>query len=97
MNRIYGVALSREPLPLPKPEGPFNDAQAFVLIAQYRQNPAGLSCPACRTETMEVLAFIEPEIDGDGYATQRAPVGTYASAVYCHGCKRAVGLLAGLN
>jgi hypothetical protein len=97
MNRIYGVALSREPLPLPKPEGPFTDAEAVVLLMAYRKCPGDLACPKCGPGTVEVLSFIEPAIDAQGYATVKWPEGEYAAAVMCHGCKRAIGLLAGLN
>jgi hypothetical protein len=97
MNRIYGVALSREPLPLPKPKGPFTDAEALDLLMAYRKCPGDLPCPKCGPGTVEVLSFIYPEIDASGYADVAQPEGEYAAAVYCWKCERAIGLLAGLN
>lgn len=95
MNRIAAQLFNGAPLP--KPEGPFSDADALDLLMAYRKCPGGLSCPACKTETVEVLSFIEPAIDPSGFATVTWPEGEYACAVFCHSCKRAIGLLIGFE
>lgn len=95
MNRVAARLFNGEPLP--QPEGHFSDAEALEMLFQYRKCPGNLTCPLCGPETVEVLSFIEPAIDPSGFATVTWPEGEYAAAVFCHGCKRAVGLLAGLN
>ena len=89
MNRI------RDARELPQPQGPFTDAEALELLLAYRRNPADVPCPRCGPNTVEVLAFIEPEVDPGGFATVTDPEGEYAVAVYCHSCERAIGILAG--
>jgi hypothetical protein len=93
MNRI-AAALSGPVLP--HPEGPFGDAEALELLLAYRRDPSNVPCPTCGPETIEVLAFIEPEIDSNGFASVTDPAGQYAAALYCHKCHRAIGVLAGI-
>lgn len=88
MNRIFPAHGWR----LPQPKGSFTDAEAFELQVAYNENPAGLSCPRCYADTIEVLCFIVPEIDANGYATEHQPLGHYAAVVYCQRCKMAIGL-----
>lgn len=81
---------------LPTPKSAFTDCEALDLLAQYRRDPSSLTCPRCEERgAMEVLAFIEPEVDEDGLATMCSPEGKYAAAVYCHGCGSAIGILVG--
>jgi hypothetical protein len=80
---------------LPQPKGPFTDAEALELLMAYRKDPSDVPCPLCGPETVEVLAFIEPQIDPNGFASVTEPEGEYAAALYCHKCFRAVGILAG--
>ena len=89
------MAFNKEPFP--KAVGPFTDAEALELLIAYRADPGALRCPCCQTETVQVLAFIEPAIDANGWATMTDPEGEYAVAVQCVSCNRAIGLLAGLN
>lgn len=91
MNRI----IREEGDPLPQPKGPFSDAEALELLMAYRKDPSSVPCPLCGPEQIEVLAFIQPEIDASGYASVTDPEGEYAAALYCHSCGRAVGILAG--
>ena len=91
MNRIAGA----EGGLLPQPKGPFSDAEALELLMAYRKDPSDVPCPRCGPDTIEVLAFIEPEIDPNGFASVTDPEGEYAAALYCHHCKRAIGILAG--
>lgn len=88
MNRI------RESGAIPQPKGPFSDAESLELLLAYRRDPSNVPCPSCGPENIEVLAFIEPEIDASGFASVTDPEGEYAAALYCHSCKRAVGILA---
>lgn len=92
MKRIGGSGES-----LPQPKGPFSDAEALELLLAYRRDPSNISCPRCGPETIEVLAFIEPEIDPNGFASVTDPKGEYAAALYCHTCQRAIGILAGAS
>jgi|GEM_PF-1034871 hypothetical protein len=80
---------------LPQPKGPFTDAEALELLMSYRKDPSDVPCPLCGPNTIEVLAFIEPQIDPNGFASVTHPEGEYAAALYCHKCFRAVGILAG--
>jgi hypothetical protein len=89
MNRI-----TRAEGTLPQPKGPFSDVEALELLLAYRRDPSNLPCPMCGPETIEVLAFIDPEIDPDGAASVTEPEGEYAAALYCHTCERAIGILA---
>jgi hypothetical protein len=92
MNRIAHLSTGAE---LPQPSGPFGDAEALELLMAYRKDPSNVPCPTCGPETIEVLAFIEPEIDPNGFASMTEPEGEYAAALYCHHCQRAIGILAG--
>jgi hypothetical protein len=94
MNRI-AAALSGSTLPQPK--GPFADAEALELLLAYRRDPSNVPCPTCGPDTIEVLAFIEPDIDPNGFASVTDPEGEYAAALYCHRCQRAIGVLAGIT
>ncbi|MDR0787178.1 MAG: hypothetical protein LBG44_04870 [Gemmatimonadota bacterium] len=80
---------------MPQPTGPFSDTEALQLLMAYRKDPSDVPCPTCGPEMIEVLAFIEPEIDPDGFASVTDPEGDYAAALYCHHCERAIGILAG--
>lgn len=91
MNRIANVSGKV----LPQPKGPFSDAEALELMIAYRKDPSNVPCPQCGPEMIEVLAFIEPEIDPSGFASVTVPEGDYAAALYCHCCERAIGILAG--
>lgn len=91
MNRIIREIAEA----LPQPKGPFSDAEALELLMAYRKDPANVPCPLCGPEQIEILAFIEPEIDPNGFASVTEPEGEYAAALYCHSCCRAVGILAG--
>ncbi len=92
MNRIVDTGGT-----LPQPEGPFTDAEALALLLAYRRDPSNLVCPLCGPGTIEVLAFIEPEIDPNGFASVTDPEGEYAAALYCHTCHRAIGILTGAS
>lgn len=92
MNRIANLITEAE---LPQPMAPFNDSEALELLLAYRRDPSSVPCPTCGPETIEVLAFIEPEIDPNGFASMTEPEGEYAAALYCHTCERAIGILAG--
>lgn len=91
MNRIIREIAEA----LPQPKGPFSDAEALELLMAYRKDPSNVPCPLCGPDQVEVLAFIEPEIDPNGFASVTEPEGEYAAALYCHSCSRAVGILAG--
>jgi hypothetical protein len=91
MNRIANELAET----LPQPKGPFTDAEALELLMAYRKDPSDVPCPLCGPGNIEVLAFIEPEIDPNGFASVTNPEGEYAAALYCHKCFRAVGILAG--
>jgi hypothetical protein len=91
MNRIAHLTGAG----LPQPSGPFADSEALELLVAYRKDPSDVPCPTCGPDTMEVLAFIEPEIDAEGFASMTQPEGDYAAALYCHRCERAIGILAG--
>jgi hypothetical protein len=91
MNRIIREIAEA----LPQPKGPFSDAEALELLMAYRKDPSDIPCPLCGPGQIEVLAFIEPEIDPNGFASVTDPEGEYAAALYCHSCGRAVGILAG--
>ena len=91
MNRIRNLIEGT----LPQPKGPFTDAEALELLMAYRKDPSNVPCPRCGPDTIEVLAFNEPEIDSNGFAWVTDPEGEYAAALYCHTCKRAIGILAG--
>ena len=80
---------------LPQPSGPFSDSEALELLMSYRKDPSSVPCPVCGPNLIEVLAFIEPEIDPNGFASMTEPEGDYAAALYCHECERAIGILAG--
>ena len=82
---------------LPQPKGPFSDAEALELLMAYRKDPSNVPCPMCGPGNIEVLAFIEPQIDPNGFASVTDPEGEYAAALYCHTCFRAVGILAGVG
>jgi len=90
MNRIFGAPR------LPEPVGRFTDAEALELLLAYRRDPSDVPCPRCGPGTIEVLGFVEPVADEDGYAALTAPEGEYAAALYCHGCRRAIGIVANL-
>lgn len=90
MNRIGETGNA-----LPQPKGPFSDAEALELLLAYRKDPSNLPCPLCGPGTIEILAFIEPQIDPEGFASVTNPEGEYAAALYCHSCLRAIGILAG--
>jgi predicted RNA-binding Zn-ribbon protein involved in translation (DUF1610 family) len=92
MNRIAHLLGGAE---MPQPSGPFSDPEALQLLMAYRKDPSNIPCPNCGPETIEVLAFIEPEIDSDGFASITDPEGDYAAALYCHSCEKAIGILAG--
>ena len=91
MNRIAELTST-----LPQPQGPFSDAEALELLLAYRRDPSSVPCPRCGPNTIAVLAFIEPEIDPNGFASVTDPEGEYAAALYCHQCQRAIGILAGM-
>lgn len=93
MNRISHL-MGRE---CPEPVGPFSEPEALDLLWAYRRDPSSVPCPTCGPNAMEVLAFIEPEIDMDGVATVTEPEGEYAAALYCRLCRRAVGILVGVK
>jgi hypothetical protein len=82
---------------IPQPKGPFTDAEALELLLAYRRDPSAVPCPLCGPDTIEVLAFIEPTIDPNGFASVTLPEGEYAAALYCHACQRAIGILAGVD
>ena len=82
---------------LPQPKGPFTDAEALELLMAYRKYPSNVPCPMCGPGNSEVLAFIEPQIDPNGFASGTDPEGEYAADLYCHKCFRAVGILAGVG
>ena len=63
---------------LPQPKGPFTDAEALELLMAYRKDPSNVPCPLCGPDTVEVLAFIEPQIDPNGFASVTEPEGEYA-------------------
>lgn len=88
MNRIREAGEA-----LPQPKGPFSDAESLELLLAYRKDPSNVPCPRCGPDNIEVLAFIEPEIDPNGFASVTEPLGEYAAALYCHSCERAVGIL----
>lgn len=89
--------LLREPGEAPKPRGCFTDSEALDLMMQYRANPAALRCPGCQTPTVEVIAFVHPEVMG-GHATVVQPEGEYAAILMCMGaCRRSIGILANLE
>lgn len=96
-NRVRHALLTT----LPKPAGPFTDGEALEMLMAYRKCPGDVPCPLCtRThgpDTIEVLSFIDPEIDPNGYATVVWPEGSYAAALFCHKCQRAIGILANLE
>lgn len=92
MNRIAHISGGAE---LPQPSGPFSPGEALELLMAYRKDPSDLPCPTCGPEKIEVLAFIEPEIDPNGFASMTEPQGDYAAALYCHDCERAIGIMAG--
>lgn len=92
MNRIADLM---GPDGLPQPKGSFTDSEALELLMAYRKDPSSVPCPVCGPDVIEVLAFIEPEIDPNGFASVTAPEGDYAAALYCHRCERAIGILAG--
>lgn len=92
MNRIAHLMTGAE---LPQPIGPFTETEALELLMAYRRDPSNVPCPTCGPTTIEVLAFIEPEIDPNGFAAMTDPEGEYAAALYCHTCERAIGILAG--
>lgn len=78
---------------------PFTNEEAAELYVQYQKDPGNLHCPGgCvrvdgkNGSTVEVLAFIDPEVDSDGLASLVQPEGEYAAAIYCHGCQRAIGI-----
>jgi len=78
---------------LPQPKGPFSDSEALTLLLAYRKDPSNVPCPRCGLEHVEVLGFIEPDVDPGGFARATEPEGEYAVALYCHQCERAVGIL----
>jgi hypothetical protein len=92
MNRIAHLMTGPA---LPQPSGPFSDSEALELLLAYRKDPSNVPCPTCGPEKIEVLAFIEPEIDPNGFASMTEPRGDYAAALYCHECEKAIGILAG--
>ncbi len=94
MNRVRDMIGKLVEPELPTPSGPFTDTEALELLMAYRKDPSDLPCPKCGPDQIEILAFIEPVIDPNGFATVKDPVEQYAAAVYCHGCNRAVGILA---
>jgi hypothetical protein len=96
MNRIKDYLGHLVEPEFPRPSGPFSDGEAMMMLGYYRADPSNVPCPKCGPETIEVLAFIEPVIDDQGFANVKDPEGDYAAALYCHKCKRAVGILAGL-
>lgn len=88
MNRIAHLFESR-----PQPVSAFPDQDARSLLNAYEADPSDVPCPSCGPDQIEVLAFIHPLIDAEGYATTKTPEGVYAAALYCHGCTRAVGVI----
>lgn len=91
MNRIAHLWMDGE---VPEPTGAFSDSEAFELLISYRADPSSVPCPTCGQGTIEVVAFIEPEVDKDGFASMTTPEGDYAAALHCHTCHRAIGILA---
>ena len=73
----------------------FDMEEGLALALSYLEDPSDVPCPRCGPEHIEVLAFIEPEIDPNGFASVTDPEGEYAAALYCHNCQRAIGILAG--
>jgi hypothetical protein len=96
VNRIAHLLLGEDEFP-PRPEGPFTDIEALNLLMAYRRDPSDVPCPTCGPGKIEVLAFIDPQIDPDGSATICKPEGSYAVAVFCHACRKAIGLWADLK
>lgn len=94
MNRIEKLLQDTFP---PQPRGPFGDAEALELLLAYRKDPSDVPCPRCGPDNIEVLAFIEPEIDKNGFAEISEPEGVYAAALYCHTCHHAIGILVGMG
>ena len=100
MNRIAKELAEKLPY-----RGPFTDAEVSEMLMAYSKNPGHVPCPVCdgnwrcipedRNTSIEVLNFIEPEIDSNGLASVTRPEGEYAAAVQCHKCYRAIGILAG--
>lgn len=91
-NRIAHLLNDR-----PEPTGPFNDCEALLLLLAYQKDPSDVPCPQCGPDTVQVLAFVEPEIPPDGFASVTEPEGEYAAALYCRACTRAIGILPNLR
>ena len=72
---------------------PFAGAEMVHLAEEYRRNPAELSCPHCGPGTMEVLGFVEPEPDRNGFAVPAEPRGAYVALLRCLACRRGGSLL----
>lgn len=89
MNRILNTG---EPK-FPDVKGAFTDKEAFQLRASCKKDPSNISCPKCGPDQIEVLAFIEPAIDDQGFATLTEPEDEYAMVLYCHTCERAIGII----
>lgn len=91
MNRIAHFWTDHD---IPEPAGSFSDAEAFELLISYRNDPSSVPCPTCGQGSIEVVAFIEPQVDEEGFASITTPEGDYAAALHCHTCHRAIGILA---
>lgn len=72
--------------------GPFTDVEALVLQMSYETDPSAVECPTCGPDQIEVVAYIEPQLLGDGWATVTPPVGVYAPVIYCRGCRKMIGI-----
>lgn len=72
--------------------GSYTTPEAHRLLMSYQRDPSNVSCPYCGEGTIEILAFIDPYTNGDGYAEVKDPEGEYAAAIYCHRCRRGIGL-----
>jgi hypothetical protein len=67
---------------------PFAEVELGRLRAQYARNPAELSCPHCPPGSMEIVDFVEPEPDRDGFAIPAEPRGVYVVLLRCLACRR---------
>lgn len=92
MNRIAHLGMHRT---LPRPSGEFTTGEAHELLVAYRKDPSDVSCPRCGPESIEVLAFVEIQVDPDGRTAVTAPEGDYAATLFCHRCRRGIGVRVG--
>lgn len=72
---------------------PFVGGDLAQLRTEYRRNPAELTCPHCSPGSMEVLGFVEPEPDRDGFAVPAEPRGVYVVLLRCLACRRGGSLV----